>query len=154
MYKYRPLLSSSIPQFQQNYNLVTDATGVFNSTETQDIPVAVNSTNNQVLDNIPLSTVQGFKEPATPWFCDQILPFDITIAAANEYGAAPRPSSTGSRSSTKASALPSMTPSSSSRPPSSPRPSLPAGLWHRAALRWNVGTALEDHFSEVSECEK
>ncbi len=87
MYKYRPLLSSSIPQFQQNYNLVTDATGVFNSTETQDIPVAVNSTNNQVLDNIPLSTVQGFKEPATPWFCDQILPFDITIAAANEYGA-------------------------------------------------------------------
>lgn len=23
-----------------------------------------------------------------PWFADQILPFDITIAAANEYGAA------------------------------------------------------------------
>jgi hypothetical protein len=32
--------------------------------------------------------VQGFKEPATPWFTDQILPFDITIAGANEYGAA------------------------------------------------------------------
>jgi hypothetical protein len=31
---------------------------------------------------------KGFK-PATPWFvADQILPFDITIAAANEYGAA------------------------------------------------------------------
>jgi len=26
-------------------------------------------------------------EPALPWFSDQILPFDITIACANEYGA-------------------------------------------------------------------
>ena len=26
-------------------------------------------------------------EPALPWFADQILPFDITIACANEYGA-------------------------------------------------------------------
>lgn len=40
------------------------------------------------LDNIPLSEVQGFKEPALPWYSDQILPFDITVAAANEYGAA------------------------------------------------------------------
>jgi len=28
------------------------------------------------------------KEPALPWYTDQILPFDITIAGANEYGAA------------------------------------------------------------------
>ena len=40
------------------------------------------------LDTIPLSSVQGFKEVAQPWYTDQILPFDITIAAANEYGAA------------------------------------------------------------------
>ena len=40
------------------------------------------------LDSIPLSEVQGFKEIAQPWYTDQILPFDITIAAANEYGAA------------------------------------------------------------------
>jgi len=26
--------------------------------------------------------------PATPWYVDQILPFDVTIVAANEYGAA------------------------------------------------------------------
>ena len=25
--------------------------------------------------------------PVLPWFSDQILPFDITIACANEYGA-------------------------------------------------------------------
>jgi hypothetical protein len=27
-------------------------------------------------------------EPALPWYADQILPFDITLAGANEYGAA------------------------------------------------------------------
>ena len=25
--------------------------------------------------------------PTHPWFADQILPFDVTLAAANEYGA-------------------------------------------------------------------
>jgi hypothetical protein len=40
------------------------------------------------LDSIPLSEVQGFKALALPWYTDQILPFDVTIAAANEYGAA------------------------------------------------------------------
>lgn len=58
-----------------------------NSTLTRDIPVPVNATIDQ-LDNIPLSTVQGFKEISLPWYADQVLPFDITCACANEYGAA------------------------------------------------------------------
>lgn len=29
-----------------------------------------------------------FKEIAVPWYTDQVLPFDITLAGANEYGAA------------------------------------------------------------------
>jgi hypothetical protein len=62
-------------------------TGVFNSTLTRDIALPVNATIED-LDNIPLSEVQGFKEPALPWYSDQVLPFDITVAAANEYGAA------------------------------------------------------------------
>ena len=74
------------PQFQQDFNLTTDATGVFNSTLTRDIALPVNATIDQ-LDYIPLSEVQGFKEPALPWYSDQALPFDITMAAANEYGA-------------------------------------------------------------------
>ena len=53
----------------------------------RDIAVPVNATID-VLDTIPMSDIQGFKEPATPWYSDQILPFDITLAAANEYGAA------------------------------------------------------------------
>ena len=28
------------------------------------------------------------KELAQPWYTDQVLPFDVTIACANEYGAA------------------------------------------------------------------
>jgi len=61
--------------------------GVFNSTLTRDIALPVNATIDQ-LDQIPLSDVQGFKEVALPWYTDQVLPFDITLAAANEYGAA------------------------------------------------------------------
>ena len=75
------------PQFQQDFNLTTDQTGVFNSSLERDIAVPINATIEE-LDNVPLSEVQGFKEPALPWYSDQILPFDITIAAANEYGAA------------------------------------------------------------------
>ena len=32
-------------------------------------------------------SVGGWTELATPWYSDQILPFDITLAAASEYGA-------------------------------------------------------------------
>jgi hypothetical protein len=35
----------------------------------------------------PISTVGGDQELATAWYSDQIPPFDVTLAAANEYGA-------------------------------------------------------------------
>ena len=35
----------------------------------------------------PISTVGGDQELAGAWYADQIPPFDITLAAANEYGA-------------------------------------------------------------------
>src|SRR4051794_37237780 len=66
---------------------LTDQTGVFNSTTTRDIALPINATVDQ-LDQIPLSQVQGFKALALPWYTDQILPFDVTMACANEYGAA------------------------------------------------------------------
>jgi hypothetical protein len=40
------------------------------------------------LDNLPVDAVSSLKELAAPWFSDQILPFDITLAGANEMGAA------------------------------------------------------------------
>ena len=60
-------------------NLTTDQTGAFSSTLTRDVPVPVNAPTEE-LDDIPLSEVQGFKEPALP----------------------PRPNCSASRSSTKA----------------------------------------------------
>jgi hypothetical protein len=75
------------PQFQSDFGLTTNSNGVFNSSLQRDIAVPANATIN-VDDTTPLSEVNGFKEPATPWYSDQILPFDITLAAANEYGAA------------------------------------------------------------------
>ncbi len=35
----------------------------------------------------PLSSVGSDQELATAWYADQIPPFDVTLAAANEYGA-------------------------------------------------------------------
>jgi len=32
--------------------------------------------------------MSGFKELSLPWYSDQILPFDISVAFTNEYGAA------------------------------------------------------------------
>ena len=39
------------------------------------------------LDAETLSTVGQGNLPATPWYSDQILPFDVTLSGANEYGA-------------------------------------------------------------------
>jgi hypothetical protein len=35
-----------------------------------------------------MDAVSGLKEEAKPWYSDQILPFDITLAGTNEMGAA------------------------------------------------------------------
>jgi hypothetical protein len=35
----------------------------------------------------PVATIGGDQELATAWYADQIPPFDVTLAAANEYGA-------------------------------------------------------------------
>lgn len=75
------------PEFQNDFNLTTDQTGVFNSTLSRDVALPVNATVDE-LDNIPISEVQSFKEPALPWYSDQALPFEITVAMANEYGSA------------------------------------------------------------------
>jgi hypothetical protein len=32
--------------------------------------------------------VSSLKEFAAPWYSDQVLPFDVTLAGNNEYGAA------------------------------------------------------------------
>ena len=47
---------------------------------------SISSTIDQ-LDNITITNSGSDKELATPWYSDQVLPFDITLTGANEYGA-------------------------------------------------------------------
>ena len=71
-------------QFQDPFT--EDTTALFNSSVVRDAGPAISSTIDQ-LDNMYTPSVGGWTELATPWYSDQILPFDITLAAANEYGA-------------------------------------------------------------------
>jgi hypothetical protein len=72
------------PQFQD-----TQANGnaVFASSLVRSIGPSIQSTID-ALDLVTINEAASDKELATPWYSDQVLPFDITIAGANEYGAA------------------------------------------------------------------
>jgi hypothetical protein len=41
----------------------------------------------EAIDACPTKSSADAKHPATPWYSDQIMPFDVTLAGANEYGA-------------------------------------------------------------------
>lgn len=72
------------PQFQDPDTM--DPSAIFNSSVVRDAGPFVGASIDQ-LDNVLVSQVGGWTELATPWYSDQILPFDITLAAANEMGA-------------------------------------------------------------------
>ncbi|HVB28352.1 MAG TPA: hypothetical protein VNG91_00940, partial [Terriglobia bacterium] len=74
------------PEFQLDSNGFIGQTVVFDSSLTRDSGIPVNATINQL--DTQLSSVSGFKEAAAPWYSDQILPFDVTLAGTNEQGAA------------------------------------------------------------------
>jgi hypothetical protein len=72
------------PQFQNPDT--QDTAALFNSSVVRDAGPSISATIDQ-LDDSAITSVGGWTELATPWYSDQILPFDITLAAANEYGA-------------------------------------------------------------------
>jgi hypothetical protein len=63
------------------------ATAIFQSGIVRDVGPTLGASVD-TLDNEPLTSVGGLSELATPWYSDQILPFDIVLSASNEYGAA------------------------------------------------------------------
>jgi hypothetical protein len=71
------------PQYQDSS---VGAQAVFTSSLTRTTGPSIGATIDQI-DTLSLSEVGGDKELASPWYSDQILPFDVTIAGANEYGA-------------------------------------------------------------------
>jgi hypothetical protein len=73
------------PQYQES---TVDGSAIFTSSRVRDLGPSFGpgSTIDQ-LDTIELSDVGSLNELATPWYSDQILPFDITLCGVNEYGA-------------------------------------------------------------------
>jgi hypothetical protein len=72
------------PQFQSP----TAGAAVFSSSLIRDLgPQFGAGTTTSQLDTVTISQVGQNKEVVAPWYSDQILPFDVTLAAANEYGA-------------------------------------------------------------------
>jgi len=74
------------PQFRTDIVEKLDQTAIFNSSLVREVGPPVSGTIDQ-LDNVTLDEVSGFKTLAQPWFSDQVLPFDITLAGTNEIGA-------------------------------------------------------------------
>lgn len=72
------------PQFLNPDN--TSGSAIFQAGIVRDVGPTIGA-NISSLDALTLSAVGGLSELATPWYSDQILPFDITLAATNEYGA-------------------------------------------------------------------
>jgi hypothetical protein len=70
------------PQFSD----VSNGSAVFQSTIERDLGPSIGSTINQ-LDLQSITSIGATNQIAAPWYSDQVLPFDITLAGANEYGA-------------------------------------------------------------------
>ena len=80
------------PQFNSDSNVYLSQNAIFNSTLTRgaagqpSVGASVTALNGTL--NTPMTAVDGMKQVAKPWYSDQILPFDITLAGASELGAA------------------------------------------------------------------
>jgi hypothetical protein len=75
-------------EIRPQYQNPTSGAQVFSSTIVRDLGPQFNAgaTIDQ-LDSIPQTSAGQNQEVVMPWYSDQILPFDVTIAGANEYGA-------------------------------------------------------------------
>jgi hypothetical protein len=75
------------PQFRADENAFLSQNAIFQGTLVRDNGLGAGATIDQ-LSGQRLDEVSGFKEEAKPWYSDQVLPFDITLAGTNEMGAA------------------------------------------------------------------
>ena len=74
------------PQFRLATQEFLSQTAIFDAAIIRDSGIPIDATIDQT--SVQLSEVSGFKEEAAPWYSDQIIPFDITLAGTNELGAA------------------------------------------------------------------
>lgn len=72
------------PQYLDPDN--TTGSAIFQASITRDVGPTLGA-DITAIDDETLTSVGSLAELAVPWYSDQILPFDITLAATNEYGA-------------------------------------------------------------------
>jgi hypothetical protein len=74
------------PQYAMVGSTFLGQTALFNSGLVREgSAIPIDATVDQ--GNVATNATAGWKELATPWYSDQILPFDITLSACNENGA-------------------------------------------------------------------
>ena len=76
---------ADIDEIRPRYTDVSNGGAVFQFSVVRSAGIPVTATIDQ-LDTSLTSAGQNV-QTATPWYSDQVLPFDVTLAGANEYGA-------------------------------------------------------------------
>ncbi|HVO42493.1 MAG TPA: hypothetical protein VMT34_07710 [Aggregatilineales bacterium] len=69
------------PEYMTADNAFLSQQAIYQSSLVRDLGPGAGATIDQ-FTGVPVSAVSGFKETASPWYSDQILPFDITLAGS------------------------------------------------------------------------
>ena len=77
---------ADLDEIRPQYSNVANGGQVFSSSVIRAAGPSIGSTINN-LDAMTFTSTGQQKQVATPWYSDQVLPFDITLSGANEYGA-------------------------------------------------------------------
>ena len=79
---------ADVDEIRPQYTNVADGGGIFNSTivRSPSFNMPVGATIDQ-MDQLVINQAGQQKQLASAWYSDQVLPFDITLSGANEYGA-------------------------------------------------------------------
>jgi hypothetical protein len=76
---------ADIDEIRPQYSNVADGGAVFQSSVIRSAGIPVGATIDQL--DTQLTSAGQNEQLATPWYSDQVLPFDVTLSGANEYGA-------------------------------------------------------------------
>jgi hypothetical protein len=77
---------ADVDEIRPQFSNVNDGGAVFQSSVVRSAGPSIGSTIN-TLDTQTITSAGQNAQLASPWYSDQVLPFDITLSGANEYGA-------------------------------------------------------------------
>ena len=77
---------ADVDEICPQYSQVDNGGAVFQSSVVRSAGPSIGATIDQ-LDAQTIASAGQNMQIATPWYSDQVLPFDITLSGANEFGA-------------------------------------------------------------------